>query len=178
MQIRVPRHGNFAYFDIFACLSMMTAPVIRAVDPTSPAIRPIIAAHLAHSDAVTPPESRHAMAPEALRQAGVTFWAMFEGQDPVAIGALKWLGAGRAEVKSMHVTAQARGRGLAQRMLDHLVAEARARAVTVLVLETGSALIPAFDPARRLYELAGFAYCPPFAPYVDDPMSVFMFREL
>lgn len=151
---------------------------IRAQDPATPAIRPIIAAHLAHSAAVTPVESRHAMTPEALRDTGASFWAMFDGEDPVAIGALKWLGADRAEVKSMHVAAQARGRGLAQRMLDHLVAEARAKGIRVLLLETGSDAIPAFDPARRLYERAGFSYCPPFAPYVDDPMSAFMMREL
>jgi putative acetyltransferase len=31
-----------------------------------------------------------------------------------------------------------------------------------------------FAPARRLYARAGFATCPPFADYTDDPNSVYM----
>ena len=69
-----------------------------------------------------------------------------------------------------------RGRGLAWRMLDHLVSEAKADGITRLSLETGSQ--DAFTPARRLYEAAGFAPCPPFADYRDDPMSVYMTRSL
>ena len=36
----------------------------------------------------------------------------------------------------------------------------------------------AFEPAQRLYEGFGFAYCPPFGDYVEDPNSVFMTRAL
>ena len=59
-------------------------------------------------------------------------------------------------------------------MLDHLVAAARAEGMTRLSLETGAQ--PSFAAARRLYEGAGFAYCPPFPPYAEDPNSVFMTR--
>ena len=45
-----------------------------------------------------------------------------------------------------------------------------------LSLETGS--MKAFEPAQRLYESFGFAYCPPFGDYVEDPNSVFMTRAL
>jgi putative acetyltransferase len=41
-----------------------------------------------------------------------------------------------------------------------------------LWLETGSA--PAFTPALRMYEAAGFRRCGPFASYVEDPFSIFM----
>jgi len=36
----------------------------------------------------------------------------------------------------------------------------------------------AFAPARLLYEEFGFAYCGPFADYVQDPNSVFMTLRL
>jgi putative acetyltransferase len=45
-----------------------------------------------------------------------------------------------------------------------------------LWLETGSA--PAFVPALRLYESAGFSRCAPFEGYKEDPFSVFMTRTL
>ena len=81
-----------------------------------------------------------------------------------------------AEVKSMHVLTEARGRGLSKAMLDHLVAEAKAAGFARLSLETG--VQPTFIAARALYERAGFTYCPPFEGYAEDPNSVFMTRSL
>lgn len=74
-------------------------------------------------------------------------------------------------------TAEAfRGRGVGRAMLDHLLAEAKARGYTRVSLETGSQ--PFFAPAWALYEGAGFRDCPPFGPYVEDPHSRFMTKEL
>jgi putative acetyltransferase len=56
-------------------------------------------------------------------------------------------------------------------ILDH----ARGAGLTRLSLETGS--LEGSAAARRLYERAGFTYCPPFGSYADDPMSVFMTRR-
>ncbi|MFN3785164.1 MAG: GNAT family N-acetyltransferase, partial [Spirosomataceae bacterium] len=69
-----------------------------------------------------------------------------------------------------------RGRGLSRRMLEHLVDAARAEGFTRLSLETG--VQPTFVAARALYANAGFAECPPFEGYTDDPNSVFMTRSL
>lgn len=67
-------------------------------------------------------------------------------------------------------------RGVARRLLAHIIDEARRRGYARLSLETGSAA--AFEPAQRLYASAGFAYCGPFGGYVEDPYSVFMTRDL
>ena len=61
-------------------------------------------------------------------------------------------------------------------MLEHIMREAARRSYERLSLETGS--MKAFEPARRLYERYGFAYCAPFADYVEDPNSVYMTMEL
>jgi putative acetyltransferase len=61
-------------------------------------------------------------------------------------------------------------------MLEHIEAEAARRGYRRLSLETGSQ--PAFAPARRLYEAAGFQYGPPFADYRLDPSSVFMSKRI
>ena len=61
-------------------------------------------------------------------------------------------------------------------LLRHIIAEARARGMTSLWLETGT---PAdFLPAQRLYESEGFVACGPFEDYADDPFSLFMTKTL
>ncbi len=95
---------------------------------------------------------------------------------PVAMGAFKRIDAVHAEIKSMHVLAEDRGRGLSKAMLEHLVAEARRDGFHRLSLETG--IQPTFTAARALYARAGFVECPPFEGYWDDPNSVFMTRTL
>ncbi len=67
-------------------------------------------------------------------------------------------------------------RGIATKLLRHMMDEARSRGIRRLSLETGS--MPFFEPARRLYARFGFQYCAPFAGYREDPNSVFMSREL
>lgn len=74
-------------------------------------------------------------------------------------------------------TAEAfRGRGVGRAMLDHLLAEAKARGYTRVSLETGSQ--PFFAAAWALYHGAGFTDCGPFGPYWDDPNSRFMTKAL
>jgi putative acetyltransferase len=76
----------------------------------------------------------------------------------------------------MRTSSAHRRKGVAKAMLDHIIREARKRSYSRLSLETGSCA--AFEPARRLYESFGFAYCSPFADYRDDPNSVFMTKSL
>ncbi len=132
--------------------------------------------HTADMHADTPPESIHMMDASELAIPQVAFFVIRDDGVPVAMGAFKKLDAGHAEIKSMHVLTEARGKGLSRLMLHHLIAEARAAGVQRLSLETG--IQPTFVAARALYEKVGFAICPPFADYWDDPNSVFMTRSL
>lgn len=151
-------------------------PEFRVDDLTGAATRALIALHLAGMHESSPPESVHAFGIEKLRAPGVTLWSAWVGEELAGCGALKELDAARGELKSMRVADAFRGKELGRAILDHLVAEARARGMTSLWLETGSA--EAFTPALRLYESAGFERCGPFDGYVEDPFSVFMTREL
>ena len=76
----------------------------------------------------------------------------------------------------MRVAPAHRGTGLARRLLEQLLTEARRRGYRRLSLETGS--MEFFAPARALYARHGFTACGPFGPYREDPHSVFMTREL
>ena len=148
----------------------------RLDDLTGEPTRALIARHLAGMHENSPPESVHAFDVDKLRQPDVTFWSAWLGDDIAGCGALKRLDALRGEIKSMRVADPFLGRGVGRAILEHLIAQARAQGMRSLWLETGSA--PAFIPALRLYESAGFARCGPFEDYTDDPFSVFMTREI
>jgi len=145
---------------------------IEPDDPARPDVHALLSEHLADMFATSPAESVHALDHSALSHESITFWTAREDGVLLGCGALKALSAGRAEIKSMRTTAQARGRGVATRLLEHIVAEAGHRGYELLSLETGTE--DYFAPARRLYARHGFTECPPFGDYTLDPHSVFM----
>lgn len=149
---------------------------IRRDSPLAPEVTPLLQRHLDLMWASSPPESVHALDPEELAVPEVAFFTLREGEAVLGMGALKRIDAGHAEIKSMHIVAEARGRGLARVLLDHLLAEARAEAYGRISLETGAEDV--FAPARALYAAAGFEICGPFEGYQPDPNSVFMTRAL
>lgn len=152
------------------------ALVIRRDSPLAADVRPLLQRHVDLMWATSPPESVHVLNPEALAVPGVAFFTLRTGETVLGMGAISRIDATHAEIKSMHVVAEARGRGLARVLLDHLLAEAQALGYARLSLETG--VEPAFAPARALYAGAGFDECPPFEGYTPDPNSVFMTRAL
>jgi putative acetyltransferase len=149
---------------------------IRVDDLRGPEIKELLEAHLELMRAITPPESVHALDLEGLRAPEVTFWTMWIDDALLCCGALKEIGPAHGEIKSMHTAARARGRGLARKMVDHILNEARARKYTRLSLETGS--FDAFIPARTLYADFGFQITDPFGDYELDPNSTYMTLEL
>ncbi|MEF3049157.1 GNAT family N-acetyltransferase [Pseudotabrizicola sp. L79] len=151
-------------------------PSIALESPLTPDLALLFERHTADMHADTPPESIHMLDRSALEAPGIWFFVMRDEGEPIAMGAFKQIEPGHAEVKSMHVLAEARGRGLSRRMLEHLVDAARAEGFTRLSLETG--VQPTFVAARALYSNAGFEECPPFEGYVEDPNSVFMTKLL
>ena len=132
--------------------------------------------HTADMHADTPPESIHMMPRGALVAEDIAFFVLRDAGHPLAMGAVKRIGPGHGEIKSMHVLSETRGRGLSRRMLEALLAHARAEGLTRLSLETG--VQPTFVAARALYERAGFVECAPFGDYRPDPNSVFMTIDL
>ena len=151
-------------------------PTIHRESPLGPDLDLLFQRHTADMQADTPPESIHMLPASGLAHPAIAFFVARADGIPVAMGALKDLGSGHGELKSMHVLAEHRGRGLSRMMLNHLVDHALANGLTRLSLETG--VQPTFVAARGLYTRAGFSECPPFADYRPDPNSVFMTRAL
>ena len=132
--------------------------------------------HIADMKSISPPESKHALDLEGLKKAEITFWTIRENGEVLGCGALKELSTTHGEIKSMRTASSARKRGLASKMLAHIIKEAEEREYKRLSLETGS--MDFFKPARSLYKKFGFTYCEPFGDYKLDPNSKFMTRTL
>ena len=141
-----------------------------------PALRPLIAAHVAAMRGACPDTGCHVLNASGLGAPGVQVYALRDGDAVLGMGALRPLAPGWAELKSMHVRIDQRGRGLGRALLDRLIAQARAQGVTRLSLETGHA--PVFAVAVALYRAAGFSVCDAFGPYAPDPASLFMEMRL
>ena len=149
---------------------------IRLDDVSGPEIAALLQEHLRDMHRVSPPESVHALDLEGLRTPDITVWTLWEAGVFAGCGALKGLDPQHAEIKSMRTASSHRRQGVAKRLLQHLLEEAKQRDYTRVSLETGA--MDFFLPARTLYASCGFAPCPPFADYRADPNSVFMTKEL
>ncbi len=149
---------------------------IRIDDLSSPEIIQLLNEHLRGVALHSPPSSIHALDLDALRKPDITFWSVWENSELMGCGALRELDARHGEIKSMRTASARLRKGVASRLMQHILEEARRRSYERLSLETGST--SAFAPAHALYASFGFEPCGPFADYVEDPYSVFMTRAV
>ena len=149
-------------------------PTIVPGDLDDPRVRALIAHHLSSSRATGGCD--HALEIEELKAPGVRFWAAWDEDRLLGVGALQLLSHDHGEIKSMHTSSDARRRGIASEMLLHIIDAARAAGMRRLSLETGA--WDYFVPARALYEKHGFIVCEPFGDYAPHASSVFMTRPV
>lgn len=149
---------------------------IKIDDLTGPEVAELLGEHLQSMALNSPPESVHALDLEGLKKPEVTFWSVWEQDELLGCGAIKELDNQHGELKSMRTSSLHLRKGVARRLLEHIIEEAKRRGYRRLSLETGS--MEAFEPAKRLYASFGFQYCEPFSDYIEDPHSVFMTKEL
>ena len=150
--------------------------IIKIDDLRGPEIAALLEDHLHSMTLHSPPESIHALDLEGLRKPEITFWSAWENDELLGCGALKELDKNHAEVKSVKTASAHLRKGVAQKIMLHILEVAKTRGYTRLSLETGS--MEAFLPARKLYEALGFSYCDPFADYILDENSMFMTKTL
>ncbi|GAB3035663.1 GNAT family N-acetyltransferase [Bowmanella dokdonensis] len=149
---------------------------IRLDDLSGPEIARFLQQHIEDMRSISPPESKHALDLEGLRQPQIRFWTVWDSNNLIGCGAIKALDPHHGEIKSMRTAAQYRGRGVASTLLQHILDQARQSGHKKVSLETGS--MDFFAPARALYARHGFQICGPFAQYKDDPNSVFMTLDI
>jgi putative acetyltransferase len=143
-------------------------PVIKPGDFSDDRVKALLTRHLEGMHASSPPGHVFALDWSGLRKPEISFYALWEGEEILGVGALKELEPRAGEIKSMRTADAHLRRGVAATILDHIIAEARQRGYTRLSLETGSG--PAFEPALELYRKYGFAHGGAFGGYGQSPL--------
>ena len=127
--------------------------------------------HFVELRSVSPPGSTHVLDIDGLKDKSIKFWSLWENNELIGCGALKFLEKNHGEFKSIRVADQFRKKGSGERIINHLIEEAKKLNIVKLSIETGAGEF--FLPARNLFSKFGFKTCPPFAHYRDDPNSCY-----
>lgn len=145
---------------------------IREDDLTGAPTRALLALHLAGMQANTPAGHVFALDLSGLQAPGITVFTAWEGEAIAGVGALKRLGDGTGEVKSMRTHPDFLRRGVGAALLDHIIAQAKAEGLRRISLETGRG--PSFEPALALYRRRGFADGGAFGDYEASAFNQFL----
>lgn len=128
----------------------------------------------AYQDTLYPPESRYSLDLASLKKSNVRFAVARDGSgQAVGCGAVV-LYESYGELKRMYVRPQNRGQGVARAVLSLLEQAAGQAGCTSFRLETG----PYSADALAFYARGGYVPCARYGDYKDDPLSVFMRKDL
>jgi putative acetyltransferase len=150
--------------------------IVKPGDFGDARVQALLTRHLAGMHANSPPGHVFALDWSGLQKPGISFYALWEGEDLLGVGALKELEPGVGEIKSMRTADAHLRKGVGAAILDHIIAEARGRGYRRLSLETGSG--PAFEPAIKLYRKYGFIEGGAFDGYEKSPFNQFLHLDL
>ncbi|WP_298990020.1 GNAT family N-acetyltransferase [uncultured Pseudokineococcus sp.] len=153
----------------------MTTVDVAPVDVRDPAVLALVDALTAElaTGGYTEDET-FGYTPEQLAASAVHLLGASMDGTLVGIAGVELDDEGGGELKRFYVAPAHRGSGVADALLEALVAHARERGATVLRLETGDAQAAAL----RFYARHGFRRVPRFGPYVDSATSVCLERRL
>ncbi len=141
-----------------------------------PEVNDLLKKHFIELRSVSPEGSTHVLDIPGLKVPSIKFWSLWNENDLVGCGALKFLDKQHGEFKSIRVADKFRGKGMGEKIISHLIREAKEIGINKLSIETGSGKF--FNPARKLFKKFGFKTCKPFAHYKNDPNSCYFDLEI
>jgi putative acetyltransferase len=142
--------------------------------PDQPDVHALIAELDAYLYSLYPAENVYALDVASLLQPNVLF-AVARDSAGAALGCgAVVVTPAYGEIKRMYVRPAARGQGLARRLIDTLEEKAAQHGCRTFMLETG----PTQPEALALYERMGYKHRGAFGDYPDDPLSVFMQKDV
>ena len=137
----------------------------------NPKVNELLNKHFVELRTVSPAGSTHVLDIAGLKDQTIKFWSFWDNDNLVGCGALKLLDKNHGEFKSIRVSDNYRKKGIGEKIIDHLIEEAKKLEISKLSIETGAGDF--FLPARKLFSKFGFKACPPFAHYKEDPNSCY-----
>ena len=135
-------------------------------------VHELLVKHFIELRSVSPEGSAHVLDIAGLKDPTIKFWSLWEKDQLMGAGALKFLDKEHGEFKSIRVNDKFRNKKNGIKIIEHLIKEAKKLNVKKLSLETGAGEF--FLPARKLFMSSGFEVCEPFSHYKDDVNSVYM----
>ena len=132
--------------------------------------------HFVELRSVSPLGSTHVLDIEGLKDSSIKFWSMWENDQLIGCGALKFLEKDHGEFKSIRVADKFRKNGNGIKIINHLIDKAKKLNIKKISIETGAGNF--FKPARELFILCGFKSCEPFAHYKEDINSLYFTKHL
>jgi putative acetyltransferase len=152
----------------------MLKSVVGNFDNTE--VHDLLVKHFIELRSVSPEGSAHVLDINGLKDSSIKFWSLWEQDELMGIGALKFLDKEHGEFKSIRVNDKFKNNGYGLKVINHLINEARNLEVKKLSLETGAGNF--FAPARKLFIKCGFKVCDPFSHYEEDVNSVYMCMQI
>ena len=141
-----------------------------------PEVNDLLRKHFIELRSVSPEGSTHVLDIPGLKIHSIKFWSLWNEKDLIGCGALKFLDTQHGEFKSIRVVDKFRGKGMGEKIISHLIDQAKKIGIKKLSVETGAGEF--FDPARKLFKKFGFKTCKPFAHYKEDPNSCYFDLEI
>ncbi len=138
----------------------------------NPEVNDLLIKHFIELKSVSPEGSAHVLDIDGLKDSSIKFWSLWEENDLLGSGALKFLDKDHGEFKSIRVSDNFRGKGNGIKVINHLINEAKKLKIKKLSLETGAGDF--FIAARKLFNKCGFEPCDPFSHYKKDVNSIYM----
>jgi putative acetyltransferase len=128
--------------------------------------------HFIELRSVSPKGSTHVLDIKGLQDSSIKFWSLWENDELIGCGALKFLDKEHGEFKSIRLADKFRKKGNGIKIMKHLIDETKKLNIKKISIETGAGDF--FKPARELFFLSGFKTCEPFAHYKEDVNSIYM----
>jgi putative acetyltransferase len=135
-------------------------------------VHKLLIKHFIELRSVSPEGSAHVLDINGLKDPSIKFWSLWESENLMGSGALKFLDREHGEFKSIRVNDKFRNKGYGLKVIKHLIKEAKKLNIKKLSLETGAGEF--FMPARKLFVKSGFKISKPFSHYKEDINSVYM----
>ena len=139
-----------------------------------PQVNELLTKHFVELRGASPEGSAHVLDIPGLKISSIKFWSLWENDDLMGCGALKFLDKEHGEFKSIRVHDNYRNKGRGVEVINHLIYEARKLNIKRISIETGAGKF--FEPARRLFKRCNFEPCEPFAHYKKDINSLYFSR--
>ena len=124
-----------------------------------PQVNELLTKHFVELRSVSPEGSTHVLDIPGLKDPTIRFWSLWDGGELVGCGALKLLEKEHGEFKSIRVADKYRKNGMGEKIISHLIDQAKQIGIKKLSIETGSGEL--FAPDRKLLKKFVFIKCKP-----------------